>query len=242
MSISPLAVVETEAIGEGVTIHPFAVVGAGVNLGSGVTVHSHAVLEGSIEVGDHVVILPGAHIGRVPTPAAAISRPVGQTRPVRLGRGSSVGSHAVIYTDVQVGAQTLIGDAASIREGCRIGSQCVIGRHVTVNYDCSVGDGTKVMDMAHLTGNCSIGRNVFIAMLVGTANDNALGRADYDEARARGPSILDGAVIGLGASILPGVAIGAGATVAAGAVVTRDVADGQTVMGVPARPVQRTGS
>ncbi|WP_262422983.1 acyltransferase [Brevundimonas denitrificans] len=45
-------------------------------------------------------------------------------------------------------------------------------------------------------------------------------------------------LIGLGARVLPGVRIGAWAVVGAGAVVMKDVADGQTVAGVPARPTR----
>jgi acetyltransferase-like isoleucine patch superfamily enzyme len=44
-----------------------------------------------------------------------------------------------------------------------------------------------------------------------------------------------GASIGSGAAILCGVTIGEDAMIGAGAVVTRDVAPGQTVAGVPAR-------
>jgi maltose O-acetyltransferase len=43
-------------------------------------------------------------------------------------------------------------------------------------------------------------------------------------------------MVGAGATLLPAVVVGRGALVAAGAVVTRDVAPGTRVMGVPARP------
>jgi sugar O-acyltransferase (sialic acid O-acetyltransferase NeuD family) len=48
-----------------------------------------------------------------------------------------------------------------------------------------------------------------------------------------------GVAVGAGASILPGRRVGAWATVGAGAVVMRDVADGVTVAGNPARPIAR---
>jgi acetyltransferase-like isoleucine patch superfamily enzyme len=43
------------------------------------------------------------------------------------------------------------------------------------------------------------------------------------------------AFVGIGSVVLPGVRIGAGAVVGGGAVVTRDVAPGTTVVGIPAR-------
>jgi acetyltransferase-like isoleucine patch superfamily enzyme len=48
-----------------------------------------------------------------------------------------------------------------------------------------------------------------------------------------------GASIGSGATILCGVTIGENAMIGAGAVVTHDVAPGETVAGVPARALSR---
>jgi maltose O-acetyltransferase len=49
-------------------------------------------------------------------------------------------------------------------------------------------------------------------------------------------------LVGSGAVILQGLTIGDDAVVAAGAVVTHDVAAGETVAGVPARPLRARGS
>lgn len=53
----------------------------------------------------------------------------------------------------------------------------------------------------------------------------------------RHPTIGDGVIISLGAAVLGPITVGAGAKVGANAVVTKDVAPGATVVGIPAKPV-----
>ena len=53
----------------------------------------------------------------------------------------------------------------------------------------------------------------------------------------RHPTIGDGAIISLGAAILGPLTVGARARVGANAVVTKDVSEGQVVVGIPARPM-----
>ncbi len=56
----------------------------------------------------------------------------------------------------------------------------------------------------------------------------------------RHPTLGDGVIVGAGAKILGDIMIGDGARVGANAVVTQPVAAGVTVVGIPARPVERT--
>jgi acetyltransferase-like isoleucine patch superfamily enzyme len=153
-----------------------------------------------------------------------------------IGDASSIGAHATIYYDVEIGASTLVGDAASIREGGRIGARCIISRCVTLNYDVVVGDDVKIMDNTHITGGMHIGRGAFVSTMVATTNDNHPTAGADIQARLAPPRIGERAVVAAGAILLPGVVVGADAVVAAGAVVTHDVAPGSTVMGMPARP------
>lgn len=76
--------------------------------------------------------------------------------------------------------------------------------------------------------DCTVHQNVTVGL-------SHVGRVD------RWPVIGDRVFIGAGAAVLGGVTLGDDCVVGANAVVTRDVAPGVTVAGVPARPVARTG-
>lgn len=239
MNISNLAVVESEDLGADVQIHPFAVVRSGVRIGRGAIIHPHATIESGTRIGDGVEVFPGAHIGKAPRGAGATARTPSFRPFVTIGDSAVIGPNAVIYYDVEIGANTLIGDGASIREGCRIGSSCIISRCVTLNYNAVIGDRTKIMDLTHITGNMTVGSDVFISVHVSTTNDNKLGRSGYSDDAIRGPIIADRVAIGAGAVLLPGITIGSDATVAAGSVVTKSVEPATLVMGVPARPSRK---
>lgn len=228
--ISPDAI-----IADGVEIKPFVVIGKAV-IGSGCIIHPHVVIEDGVVVAENVEIFPGAYLGKEPKGAGALARKPEFEKYVRIGAECSIGPNSVIYYDVEIGSNTLIGDGASIREKCRIGSRCIISRYVTINYNALIGNGTKIMDCTHITGNAKIGNDVFISLMVGTTNDNVV-RSGYSD-HVIGPDIEDSVVIGVGASLLPAVKIGKGATVAAGSVVTKDVKAATLVAGVPARFVK----
>jgi acetyltransferase-like isoleucine patch superfamily enzyme len=233
MTFHETAVISTQAqIGSNVSIGPFAVIGA-ARIGDNTTVHSHAVIGDGVEIGRDVEIFPGALVGREPKGTGAASRPVHFTKVLKIGDGCSIGPHAILYYDVEIGGLTLIGDGASIREQCRIGSRCIISRYVTINYNTIVGDRVKIMDMTHLTGNMVLEDDCFVSCLVATVNDNVIREGFGDH--VAGPVIEAGAIVGGGAILLPATRIGKEAFVGAGAVVTKDVEPQSQVTGVPAR-------
>lgn len=238
-TIDPTAIVESDSIGSGVSIAAYSVVRPGALIGDGVSIHPHVVIGPDVRLGAGVEVLPGSVVGREPRAVGAIAREPTFRRELAIGPGCAIGANAVIYYDVEIGRDNLIGDGASIRELSRIGDGNVVGRDVTLDRDVWIGDGTRVMDKSHLTGGMRIGDGVFIAAMVVSTNDNSFGgRAGAEEALSA-PAVEDGAMIGGGASLLPGVVVGAAAVVGSGAVVTKDVAPGITVLGVPARPVSQ---
>lgn len=239
--ISKLAVVGTDRLGRDVTIEEFAVLRPGATVGEGTVIRAGAFVGEGVEIGPECEVLQGAVLGKAPSISSALARAPTFERRVRIGRGVSIGPHAVIYFDVEVGDGCLIGDGASIREQARIGRRCIVSRYVTLNYDVRIGDETKIMDYTHLTGKARVGSRVFISVGVMSTNDNALGAQGFRDAEIRGPLIEDEAMIGAGATLLPGVVVGRGAVVGASSLVTRDVPPGAVVMGTPARVVRMRG-
>jgi acetyltransferase-like isoleucine patch superfamily enzyme len=233
-----LSVVETEDIGENVSICEFCVIRNNVKIGNNVIIHPHVVIEPNVTIGDGVEIFPGTYIGKTPKGAGATARPIEFNPQVLIGDNCAIGPNAVIFYDVIIGNNTLIGDGCSLREQVRVGDYCLLSRYVTVNYNVRIGNHTRIMDLTHITGNCEIGDHVFISTLVSSTNDNLVVDRVYEEERILGPQIHDRATIGASACLLPRTVIGEGAFVAVNAVVTKSVAPYDVVMGVPAKVIR----
>jgi len=137
-----------------------------------------------------------------------------------------------VQDDVVIGSGTRVGSLTLIQRGAVIGRASTIGSHCNI-CDCRIGDRVSIQTSCHITRGVVIEDEVFIGPGVITLNDRLLGTG------LAFPRICRGAKVGGGSVILPGVTIGEGAIVGAGSVVTRDVPAGKTVMGNPARILDR---
>lgn len=112
--------------------------------------------------------------------------------------------------------------------------------YVRIGASTSIGIGTILIGPIEIGENCSVAQYVFVSgeNRVHTGGENGLASA-AESVDIKPVVIGNGVWVGAGAKILPGCTIGDGAIIAAGAVVTKDVAPGATVVGVPAVPVQK---
>ena len=148
-----------------------------------------------------------------------------------IGNGATIRSGTVVYASVRVGHGFRTGHNVLIRENTVIGDGVLIGTNSVVDGNCRIGDNVSVQTGVYITTNTTLEDEVFMGPCSVTSNDKYMVRG----AELIGPLIKRGARIGANATILPGVVVGEGAVVGAGSVVTRDIGDGETVVGNPAR-------
>jgi UDP-2-acetamido-3-amino-2,3-dideoxy-glucuronate N-acetyltransferase len=148
----------------------------------------------------------------------------------------------MIASDVTLGHGVTIPQPDLVNlYGCSIGADTKIGAFVEIQKNARIGGHCKISSHTFICEGVTIEDEVFVGHGVMFINDR------YPRATSEGqlqteadweiiPTLVKrGASIGSGAVILCGVTVGEKSLVGAGAVVTDDVPDHTTVVGVPAR-------
>ena len=133
-----------------------------------------------------------------------------------------------------IGENTKIWQYCVILKEAKIGKNCNICSHVFIENQVIIGNDVTVKSGVQIWDGILIEDEVFIGPNVTFTNDPFPRSKSFLKEYPK-TVIKKGSSIGAGAIILPGITIGEKAMIGAGSVVTKNVSDGTTVIGNPAK-------
>jgi sugar O-acyltransferase (sialic acid O-acetyltransferase NeuD family) len=119
---------------------------------------------------------------------------------------------------------TVVDPSASVSGAARLRAGCAVLGQSAVSHDADVGEHVIVSALCSVSHGVILDEGATLAAGVIVSGSSVVGA---------------GAYLGAGSVVRQGVTIGPGAVVGLGAVVLRDVPAGATVVGNPARPLER---
>lgn len=129
----------------------------------------------------------------------------------RLSRRLSVSYGVACAPSAVLGRGVRIGKGSMILPSATVNTDTVIGEHSILNTSCSVDHDCAIGDFVHIGPGVHLGGGVVVE---------------------------EGVFIGIGSSVIPGIRIGRWSVIGAGAVVTKDIPDNCTAVGVPAKVIK----
>ncbi len=141
--IDPRAVIDSAArLDESVTVGPFSIIGADVEIGAGSIIGPHVVIQGPTRIGKNNHIYQFASIGDAPQDKKYAGEP---TR-LEIGDGNTIREFCTINRGTTQDAGVT-----------RIGSDNWIMAYVHIAHDCQIGDHTILANGVTLAGHVHVG-------------------------------------------------------------------------------------
>ncbi len=213
-------------------VSPHATVGRGCSIPERVSIYPQAHVGDGVTLGEEVTLHPGVHVGNGCT----------------IGDGTILHPNVTVYGGIRIGARVILHSGAVIgadgfgyvfdgerqvkipqRGTVVIEDDVEIGANSCVDRatfgQTTIGRGVKLDDHVQIGHNCTIGENTVMVGQVGVSGSVTVGRN----------CILAGQ-----SGVVDHVRIGDGVKVLAKTAVTKDIPDGMTVSGQPAREHRTT--
>jgi UDP-N-acetylglucosamine acyltransferase len=153
-------------IAEDVTIEPFAIIGAEVEIGAGTWVGSHAVIKGPTRIGQNNKIYQFASVGEDPQDIAYH----GEKTYLEIGDNNIIREFCTINRGTtKENCKTVIGNNNFIMSYAHIAHDCIIGNHTILANNVTLAGHVHVEDYAVLSGFaviyqfCHLGAHCFLA-------------------------------------------------------------------------------
>lgn len=121
----------------------------------------------------------------------------------------------------------LISNFARWVTGIEIHPGATIGRRLVIDH----GMGVVIGETSEIGDDVTLYHDVTLGGIAPSVDSHSQKQVK------RHPTVCDGAIVGSGAQVLGPITVGRNARVGANAVVVKDVAEGVTVVGIPAKPV-----
>lgn len=115
---------------------------------------------------------------------------------------------SAVHPGAIISKKAKIGLGTVVMQGAIVQTDAIIGEHCIINTGASVDHECHIGDFVHISPHATLCGNVHVG---------------------------EGSWIGAGTVIIPGIKIGKWCTIGAGSVVVRDIPDGATAYGNPAR-------
>ncbi len=207
----PTAVIHPSAVlGHDVAVGPYAVIGANTTVGDTVSIGAHVVVGEDVRIGADTVIFPH----------------------VVLYDGTVLGERVIVHSGARIGVD---GYGYVLQDGrhrkirhvgmCEVGDDVEIGANTCIDRGSIgrtvVGEGAKLDNLVQVAHNVHVGAHSLLVAQSGIAGSTRMGV---------------GVVLAGQSGVAGHLRIGNRVTIASKSAVYQSVPDGDTVMGIPARP------
>lgn len=130
---------------------------------------------------------------------------------------------AAVATGLGYELVNAVSPHAVVSPSARLGAGIAVMAGAVINAEASIGDLAIINTGTSIDHDCVIGAGAHIAPQGALAGNVRVGAASF---------------LGVGCKVIPEMRIGDNVTVGAGAVVVRDIGDGATAVGVPAKRIK----